>query len=66
MASNDANNRPMAKIPWIPVETSDGILEEGSFFKKMKASTGKVNLKLYRLLNQIFPFYLPKRFRTSI
>jgi len=55
---------PVAKIPWIPLKTSDVKLEDDKFFQKVMTAgkEGERRIDLYRLLTQTFPFYLPQRY----
>jgi hypothetical protein len=55
---------PIAKIPWMSWKTSNIKLEDHPYFKDVMTAgeEGSRRLELYRILNQTFPFYLPKRF----
>jgi hypothetical protein len=54
---------PIAKIPWMSWKTSNIKLEDHPYFKDVMTAgeEGSRRLELYRILNQTFPFYLPKR-----
>jgi len=56
----------VARIPWISRHDDWVDFEESKFYKDVMASCsqneGQIRRKLYVLLNNIFPFYLPKRY----
>jgi len=55
---------PVARMPWIPTKTSAVKLEESKYYTEMIASNPdkcQLSLRAYKLMNDIFPFYLPKR-----
>jgi len=72
MASNEPTprreERPIARIPWIPVKMSEVKPEDNKFFQEMMSSgeEGARRLEFYRILNKAFPFYLPKRYFFNI
>jgi hypothetical protein len=65
----DSYNPPVATLPWISFEPSNLRLEQTKYFKeRLIVNTNpektKFNLKLYRFLNDIFPYYLPARYHA--
>jgi len=53
----------VAQIPWIKWKKSVRKLEDIKYFQEVAIAgkEGKTRIELYRILNDIFPFYLPKR-----
>jgi hypothetical protein len=64
----DTYSAPVACLPWITHEPSDLRLEQTKYFKEKLAhhdpEKTKFHLKLYRFLNDIFPYYLPARYHS--
>lgn len=55
----------VAQLPWLPKPTSTVEFEKSKFYeiltKGCDTDVAEEKIKVYRLLNDIFPFYLPKR-----
>jgi len=57
---------PLARVSWIRRKGRNEMeLGESEYFQKVLAcesGEGDLRIDLYRLLNDIFPFYLPERY----
>ncbi|XP_059490902.1 uncharacterized protein LOC132205676 [Neocloeon triangulifer] len=56
---------PVSRMPWIPAKVGKIKMQDSFFFKEMmiaRKDKGTLGLQLHWLLNQTFPYYLPKRY----
>jgi hypothetical protein len=55
----------IAQLPWLPKPATTVEFEKSKFYKTITKGCDpevtKEKIKIYRLLNDIFPFYLPTR-----
>jgi len=59
--------RPVARIPWLPVKISKVKPENNTFFREMMTAgeEGSRRLEFYEILTKTFPFYLPQRYKNG-